>query len=273
MTTDVTPADWRGRLHEVIFEADTRAGKVFDIALLACIGLSVLAVCLESVRAIRIQYGAELRWAEWVFTTLFAVEYILRLVSVRRPWRYAVSFYGIVDLLAILPTYASVFVEGTQSLLVIRALRLLRVFRVLKLAQFVTEARMLRAALLASSRKILIFLGAVLVVMLIAGAAMYLIEGEENGFTSIPRGIYWAVVTMTTVGYGDLTPHTVAGQVLSSLLMILGYGIIAVPTGIVSVSMAQTLRDATHTQACPDCGRDGHANDAEFCKYCGAKLY
>lgn len=263
---------WRANLHEWIFEADTRAGKAFDVVLLVLICLSVTAVCLESVQTVRLRYGTMLRAAEWAFTILFTIEYFLRMLAVRKPWRYVRSFYGIIDLLAIIPTYLSLFVGGAQSLLVIRALRLLRVFRILKLARFVREARMLKQALLASSRKIMIFLGVVLIIMLIAGSAMYLIEGERSGFTSIPRGIYWAVVTMTTVGYGDLTPHTVPGQFLASILMILGYGIIAVPTGIVSVSMAEALRNATHTLACQDCGRDGHANDATFCKFCGSRL-
>jgi voltage-gated potassium channel len=262
----------RQRLHEIVFEADTPEGKFFDVVLLIAICLSVIAVCLESVRAIRVEYGNILRVAEWVFTILFSIEYGVRLFAVRRPFRYARSFYGIVDLMAILPTYLSLFVSGTQSLLVIRALRLLRAFRVLKLTQFVGEAKMLNAALAKSLRKIIVFLGAVLTVVLIAGSIMYLIEGEENGFTSIPRSVYWAIVTMTTVGYGDIAPHTVAGQVLASVLMIMGYGIIAVPTGIVSVEMAHAVRHSNNTQACPSCGRDGHADDADFCKYCGTSL-
>lgn len=265
-------AGWRPRLHEIVFEADTPAGKRFDLLLLGVIGLSVVAVCLESVRDLRLRYGTELRVTEWVFTILFTIEYIVRLAAVRRPARYAVSFFGIVDLLAILPTYLSLIVPGAQSLLVIRALRLLRVFRVLKLTHFVGEARMLGAAIRGSMRKIIVFLGAVLTVVLIAGALMYVVEGEAHGFTSIPMAVYWAVVTMTTVGFGDVVPETVLGRVIASMLMIMGYGLIAVPTGIVTVEIGAAVRNATNTQACPSCGMEGHANDAKFCKYCGAKL-
>lgn len=264
--------DWRGRLHEVIFEADTPAGRVFDLLLLVAIGLSVGAVCLESVRSVREAWGTELRVLEWGLTISFTVEYALRLIAVKRPWMYARSFYGVVDLLAILPTYLSLFVVGTQSLLVVRALRLLRIFRILKLTHYVGEARMLRAALEASSRKITVFLGVVLTCVLISGALMYLIEGEANGFTSIPRSVYWAIVTMTTVGYGDIAPQTVVGQFVASIVMILGYGVIAVPTGIVSVAMNDVFKRSTNTQSCPACGAGNHADDARHCKYCGERL-
>jgi voltage-gated potassium channel len=263
---------WRERLHEVIFEAETPEGKAFDVALLVCIVASVITVLLESVGSIRAQYGPALRGLEWGFTLLFTVEYVLRLVSVGRPVRYALSFFGVVDLLAIVPTYLSVFVAGAQSLIVIRALRLLRIFRVLKLAHFVGEAQMLRAALRASLRKIIVFLGAVLTIVLIVGSLMYLVEGEGGGFTSIPQGMYWAIVTLTTVGYGDIAPQTVIGQLLASIVMILGYGIIAVPTGIVTVELAQARRVPITTEACPDCGAGGHDGDAAFCKFCGARL-
>ncbi|WP_221032351.1 ion transporter [Actomonas aquatica] len=263
---------WRARMHELIFEADTPSGRIFDLAILVAIGLSVLAVCLESVRSVREAYGAELRVLEWGLTIAFTVEYVARLIAVKRPWMYARSFYGVVDLLAILPTYLSLFVVGTQSLLVVRALRLLRIFRILKLTHYVGEARMLKAALAASSRKITVFLGAVLTCVLIAGALMYLIEGEEHGFTSIPRSIYWAIVTMTTVGYGDIAPQTVVGQFVASVVMILGYGVIAVPTGIVTVAMNDAFKKSTNTQACPACGASSHADDANYCKYCGEKL-
>ena len=272
MTTEPGNVNWRHRMHEVIFEADTPGGKAFDVALLIAIVLSVAAVLLESVASIRAQYGPLLRAIEWGFTILFTIEYVLRLVSVGRPTRYAVSFFGIVDLLAIVPTYLSFFIAGSQSLLVIRALRLLRVFRVLKLAHFLGEAHLLYAALRASSRKVVVFLGAVLTIVLIVGAAMYLIEGPENGFTSIPQAVYWAIVTLTTVGYGDLAPQTVPGKFLASVVMILGYAIIAVPTGIVSVEIASSLKQATHTQACTECGHEGHAIDARYCKYCSAQL-
>ena len=263
---------WRARWHEIIFEADTPAGKRFDLVLLGVILLSVLAVCLESVRSIRETYGSALRVAEWVITILFTAEYVARLVTVRRPLRYAVSFYGVVDLLAILPTYLSLLVPGSQSLLVIRALRLLRIFRILKLAHFVGEARLLGAAMKASARKIIVFLCVVATTVLIAGAMIYVVEGEEHGFTSIPTGIYWAVVTMSTVGYGDIVPHTPVGRVIASVLMIIGYAIIAVPTGIVTVELGAAARRATNTQSCPNCGADAHDNDARFCKRCGAKL-
>jgi voltage-gated potassium channel len=260
------------KLHEVIFEADTPSGKAFDVALLLVIILSIIAVMLESTSAIQNRYGPWLRAAEWAITILFTVEYLLRLYCVGKPVRYALSFYGIVDLLAVLPTYLSVLVPGAQSLLVIRALRLLRVFRVLKLAHFVGEASELRAALRASARKIVVFIGAVLTVVVIVGSMMYLIEGPANGFTSIPVSIYWAIVTMTTVGYGDIAPQTAAGKVLASVIMILGYGIIAVPTGIVSVELAGVKSRLVTTQACPQCGAGGHDTDAVHCKYCGAQL-
>jgi voltage-gated potassium channel len=265
-------ARWRERLHEIIFEAETPAGKAFDVALLACIVASVVTVLLDSVASIRAEHGPVLRALEWGFTILFTVEYVLRLACVGRPLSYATSFFGIVDLLAIVPTYLSVFFAGAQSLLVIRALRLLRIFRVMKLAHFVGEASMLRAALQASVRKIVVFLGTVATIVLIVGSLMYLVEGEASGFTSIPQGMYWAIVTLTTVGYGDIAPQTVVGKVLASVVMILGYGIIAVPTGIVTVELAQARRGPVSTEACRSCGAGGHDPDADFCKYCGTPL-
>jgi voltage-gated potassium channel len=259
-------------IHEIIFEADTPAGKAFDVALMVLIILSVVAVMLESTKTIEVRYGDLLRTFEWVVTIIFTIEYVLRLYCVGKSVRYARSFFGVVDLLAILPTYLSVIIPGAQSLLVIRALRLLRVFRVLKLAHFVGEASELRAALLASARKIIVFLGAVLTIVVIVGSLMYLIEGEENGFTSIPVSIYWAIVTMTTVGYGDIAPQTPLGKILASAIMIMGYGIIAVPTGIVSVELAGVTKKGITTQACPECGAGGHDHDAVHCKYCGAKI-
>ena len=265
-------AAWRDKLREIIFEAETPAGKAFDIGLLLAIVLSVVAVLLESVAGIRAQYGEQLRAVEWFFTILFTIEYILRLICVGRPLHYAFSFFGMVDLLAIAPTYLSVLMPGAQSLIVIRALRLLRVFRVMKLVHFVGEARMLQAALHASLRKIIVFLGAVLTMVLIIGALMYLIEGEANGFTNIPLSIYWAIVTMTTVGYGDLAPATVVGRMLASVVMIIGYGIIAVPTGIVTVELASASRKSITTTSCPECAAEGHDVDAKHCKYCGSML-
>lgn len=263
----------RARLHEIIFEADTRAGRIFDITLIWLIILSVATVVLESVRSVREQYGSLLYALEWLFTLLFTAEYLLRLLSVRRPLRYATSFFGVVDLLAIIPTYLSVFVPGSQYLLVIRILRLLRVFRLLKLSEYVAEADTLRRALKASSRKISVFISAVVLLVVIIGALMYVIEGEAHGFTSIPVSIYWAIVTLTTVGYGDISPRTPLGQVLASIVMVIGYGIIAVPTGIVSVELAHAVRQQKVTrQSCPSCAAEGHDPDAVHCKYCGELL-
>lgn len=260
------------KLHEIIFEADTPAGKTFDIALLVMIILSVIAVMLETMAGVAARYGTLLRGFEWTVTVLFTIEYLLRLYCVGSPMRYARSFFGIVDLLAILPTYLSVIIPGAQSMLVIRAIRLLRAFRVLKLVQFVGEASELGAALRASARKIIVFIGGVLTIVVIVGAAMYLIEGEANGFNNIPVSIYWAIVTMTTVGYGDIAPQTALGKILASGIMILGYGIIAVPTGIVTVEIANAGRRKITTQSCEHCSSEGHDADASFCKYCGTKL-
>ncbi|HUG80925.1 MAG TPA: ion transporter [Bryobacterales bacterium] len=266
------PKSRRARLHEIIFEADTPAGKRFDVALLWAILLSLATVMLESVSSIKAQYGDLLRGLEWFFTGLFTVEYALRIFCVARPALYMRSFFGLVDLLSILPTYLSFFIAGTQSLLVIRALRLLRVFRVLKLTQYLGEAQVLMAALRASRPKIIVFLGAVMTSVIIVGTAMYLIEGEKSGFDSIPRGMYWAIVTMTTVGYGDIAPQTVAGQALAALLMILGYAIIAIPIGIVSSELMRKPLGKVSTQACRVCGAEGHDHDASYCKYCGGAL-
>jgi voltage-gated potassium channel len=262
---------WRRRLHEVIFEADTPAGRAFDVGLLIAILVSVVAVMLESVADIRREYGIALRAVEWLLTVVFTIEYVLRLLAVDRPWRYARSFFGLVDLLAVAPTYLALVVPEAHTLMVIRAIRLLRVFRILKLSRFLGEAQLLLTALRASRRKIIVFLGGIVTVVVIVGTLMYVIEGEENGFTSIPTSMYWAVVTMTTVGYGDIAPRTTLGQFLAALLMILGYGIIAVPTGIVTVELAHASRVVSR-QACPACGAEGHDDDAIHCKYCGAGL-
>ena len=265
-------ASWRSTLHEIIFEADTPAGRAFDLVLIASIVLSVLAVVCESVERIEATYGALLRAVEWFFTILFTVEYLLRLLCVTRPLRYAISFFGVVDLLAILPTYLSLLLPGSHYLLVIRTLRVLRVFRVLKLAQYLNEAQLLRRALYASGRKIVVFVLTVLILVIIIGALMYMIEGEQHGFSSIPRSIYWAIVTLTTVGYGDIAPQTSVGQALAAMVMILGYGIIAVPTGIVTVELSRVSTRDISTQACPACAAEGHDTDAVYCKYCGATL-
>ena len=264
---------WKADLHEIIFEADTPTGKAFDVALLISIIMSVFAVMLESVDSIEREFGPYLRGIEWLFTILFTLEYILRILSTGKPVRYIFSFLGIIDFLSIIPTYLSLFFVGTQALLMIRTIRLLRVFRVLKLARYIGESKVLSKALKASRFKITVFLTAVLSIVLIVGTMMYLIEGEKNGFTSIPRSVYWAVVTLTTVGYGDIAPQTVLGQALATIIMITGYAIIAVPTGIVSVELSQvSKKDPVSTQACPQCSREGHDIDAEFCKYCGANL-
>jgi voltage-gated potassium channel len=262
---------WRDKLEQIIFGVDTPAGRAFDIVLLVLILLSVLVVLLESVPALRREYAAPLRIAEWFLTGLFTIEYILRLVCVRNPMSYAVSPFGIIDLLAVVPAYLSLVLSGTHSLAVVRALRLLRAFRVLKLTHYVGEGRTLVRALHASRPKITVFLVTVLIIVVIVGALMHLIEGEEAGFTSIPVSMYWAIVTLTTVGYGDLAPKTVPGRMLASLLMILGYGIIAVPTGIVSAELARAGRE-TPRRICPICGEDTHDTDALYCKYCGGRL-
>lgn len=262
---------WRAKLHEIIFGTDTRLGKAFDVILLWSILLSVLAVMLESVAAIRQEYGRALYICEWIFTVIFTIEYIMRLLSVRRPFRYMVSFFGIVDLMAILPTYLSLVLVGAHSLLVIRTLRLLRVFRVFKLGQFLDQAMVLKTALSASMPKITVFLGTVLTVVVIIGTMMYLIEGPDNGFTSIPASIYWAIVTMTTVGYGDIVPQTILGQFMAASLMISGYAIIAVPTGIVTVELARQSKEQSRL-ICPSCGASEHDVDARFCKHCSTAL-
>lgn len=266
------PQPLRNRLHEIIFEADTPAGKGFDVLLIFSIIGSVITVIIESVSSFRASYGEYLSAAEWFFTILFTIEYLLRLSCVGRPLRYATSFFGIVDLLAVIPTYASVFIPGSQSLIAIRTLRLLRTFRVFKLSAYLGEATNIITALRASARKISVFLAAVVTIVIIIGSLMYVIEGEAYGFTSIPTGIYWAIVTLTTVGYGDISPHTPLGKALASMVMIIGYGIIAVPTGIVSVEMGQAMRKTVSTQACRQCSAEGHDQDAAYCKYCGAAL-
>lgn len=263
---------WRDILFEVIFEADTPVGRWFDIVLIVAILLSVATVMLDSVGSIRARHGRWLYAVEWFFTILFTIEYFLRLLCVGRPVRYAVSFFGIVDLLAIVPTYLSVAVYGSRYLAVVRVLRVLRVFRVLKLGHHTKEASVLKKALYASRRKILVFLAVVLTLVVVIGALMYVVEGAQNGFTSIPAGVYWAIVTLTTVGYGDISPQTSLGQFLAALVMILGYSIIAVPTGIVTVELSQAGSAASNTQACPRCSAEGHDSDARHCKFCGASL-
>ena len=267
-----TPANWRLLLHEVIFEADTPAGKFFDVALILAIILSIIAVMFESVAEIRNEHGQLLNVIEWIFTILFTIEYGLRIVSLGQPWRYIRSFYGLVDLIAILPTYISMFVPGSQYLMVIRVLRLLRIFRVLKLAQYLNEAEYLLKAMRASARKISVFLFAIMTLVLIFGSLMYIVEGDEGGFTSIGVSCYWAITTLTTVGYGDLSPQSPLGRAVASIIMIMGYGVIAVPTGIVTAELVAPITGKVSTQACPDCGAEKHSYDAIHCKYCGTEL-
>ncbi len=267
---------WRRKLHEVIFEADTPSGKAFDVVLLIAIVISVLAVMLESVAQIRADYEQPLRIAEWTITILFTIEYLLRILCVRQPLRYIFSFYGLVDLLAVLPTYVGLMLPAggreSRSLLLVRSLRLLRIFRVFKLAQFLSEAAALRQALWASRAKIVVFLSVVIITVCLMGGAMHVIEGEEAGFTSIPTGMYWAIVTMTTVGYGDIAPQTALGKTLASIMMIMGYSLIIIPTGIISAELSQASKKPLTTSACPSCLSEGHDRDAVHCKYCGAKL-
>lgn len=263
----------RHRWHEIIYEADTPAGKRFDVLLLLLIVFSVLLVMLESIESIRITYATLLDQLEWGITLLFSIEYVARILVVQRPLKYITSFFGVIDLLSLLPKYISFFFMSSGSLVAIRALRLLRVFRILKLSRFIGESNFLMAALRASRAKIGVFLFTVLILCVIFGTIMYLVEGEENGFTNIPHSVYWCIVTLTTVGYGDIAPMTSLGRFIASLIMIMGYGIIAVPTGIVTSEMNQQHKDPdTNTQACPHCMNDTHLDNALYCHNCGKKL-
>lgn len=265
------PSGHRAWIYHVIFEANTPLARGFDLCLIFFIVASVVLVMLDSVESIREVWHQELYIAEWFFTIIFTIEYLLRLYSIGKPLKYATSFFGLIDLLCIIPTYLSLFFAGTQVMLVVRLIRVLRIFRILKLFHYVGEAAALTKAMQASRRKITVFLFTVLTMVVIFGSLMYVIEGPENGFTSIPRSIYWAVVTLTTVGYGDITPQTNIGQFLSSVVMIMGYGVIAVPTGIVTVELSQTMK--RHMMlVCHGCGEEGHEADADYCKYCGTEL-
>ena len=261
-------AAWRDRWHTIIFGHDTPAGRTFDVWLIVLVLGSIVVVILESLPELPRDQRRILLAAEWIITSLFSIEYVMRLLTARTALRYATSFFGIVDLLAILPTYLSLIFPGAQALGVVRGIRVLRVFRIFKLGEYITESETLGRALYASRRKILVFLSAVLALIVVIGAMMYLIEGAASGFTSIPTSMYWAVVTLTTVGYGDIAPQTTVGRVLASLVMIMGYGIIAVPTGIVSAEIARAGRAV----ACPNCGVLQHDADARYCKRCGAPL-
>lgn len=266
--------NFRDKIHEVIFEADTPLGKLFDVTLLIAIILSVVVVMLESVKSIDEKYDNIFFIVEWVFTVIFTIEYILRIYSVTKPWKYATSFYGIIDLLAILPTYILVILPYQMNyLLIIRILRLLRIFRIFKLVQYLNEGKVLITALRASVAKITVFLSFVILLVMVFGSILYVIEGNENSeqFTSIPRSIYWAIVTITTVGYGDISPVTPLGQTIAAVIMLLGYAVLAVPTGIVSLELANASNKVTNN-ACKSCGNDGHDEDAIHCKYCGELL-
>ncbi|WP_242084571.1 ion transporter [Aestuariivivens sediminis] len=281
---------WRLKLQEIIYEADTPAGKLFDVVLLITILASIVLVMLESVRSIDAEYHSFLNISEWVITILFSLEYIARIITVKKPFKYIFSFYGLVDFLSTIPKYISLIVGGVHALAALRALRLLRIFRILKLARYLGASHTLMNAIKASRAKISVFLFAVLIVAIILGTIMYLIEGEANGFTNIPKGVYWCIVTLTTVGFGDIAPQTPLGQFIASLVMILGYGIIAVPTGIVSAEYTSQSRTRKETepenelnkaqesiplnsQCCSNCLSESHRDDAEFCFKCGARLH
>ncbi|KAB5491906.1 ion transporter [Flagellimonas hadalis] len=271
---------WKSKLHEIIYEADTPAGKLFDIVLFFLIIVSVILVMLESIEEVDQKYHRLLLTLEWCITIFFSLEYIARLISIKKPWKYVFSFYGIIDFLSTIPLYLSYILAGSQVLLAVRAFRLLRVFRILKLVKFIGEASQLQSALKASRTKIAVFIYVVLILSVILGTLMYLIEGDEAGFTSIPRSIYWTIVTLTTVGYGDIAPQTPLGQFLATVIMILGYGIIAVPTGIVTAEFSRNGNKGkegsnvvhVNTQACPNCSAEGHRDDATHCYNCGHPL-
>ncbi len=264
---------WQLKLNEIIFGVETPAGRAFDIALLIAIVLSISAVMLESVVDIRIQWGPQLLIAEWAFTFLFTVEYILRMACVQHRFRYARSFYGIIDLLSILPTFLGIFVASSHSLVVLRALRLIRIFRILKVVHCMREAELLWVAMKATINKITVFMVVVMAIVLIMGSTMYLIEGEDAGFTSIPKSVYWAIVTITTVGYGDIAPQTALGQTLAAIVMLLGYGLIIVPTGMFSVEIINASKNSVRKEVpCPHCTLPTHELDALFCNRCGTKL-
>ncbi|MEE2989892.1 MAG: ion transporter [Planctomycetota bacterium] len=265
---------WRQKFYEIIFEADTRPGKLFDVLLLIAILISVIALMLESVEAIEKQWGSWLRGIEWTITILFTIEYLFRILSVQRPLRYCTSFFGIVDLLAIVPTYLSVIVPGSHVLGVVRVLRLVRVFRIFNLGRYERESQVLLKALKATQAKITVFLLVIITLVLVLGALVYVIESPQPGskFTSIPRSVYWAIVTVTTVGYGDMSPQTVSGQFLAAVAMILGYAIIIVPSGIFSAEIIMSRKTKETPQACPGCMLEGHEKDAKYCRSCGGQL-
>jgi voltage-gated potassium channel len=272
INTDVPLSGWRQKMNIIIFGTDTLWGKIFDIVILITIILSILAVMLESVKSISAEYGTELKIIEWIFTILFSIEYLLRIIASPKPFKYIFSFLGIIDFLAITPTFLNIFFKGSHAVVVIRSIRLIRIFRIFKLARYMGGAKTIYTALRASMPKVIVFLVAVVSLTIILGTIMYLIETNHNsGFTDIPTSIYWAIVTLTTVGYGDITPLTVMGKMMASVIMILGYGIIAVPTGIVTGEFLHEKRFRSST-TCNSCNKTGHEHDAKYCKYCGEKL-
>lgn len=266
--------NWKDKLHEIIYEADTPLGKIFDIGLLIVILASIVLVMLESVSYLNDRYASFFNIAEWIITVLFTIEYFLRIIAINKPQKYIFSFFGIIDLLSTIPKYLSLLFVGTHALVALRALRLLRIFRILKLARFIGASNNLVKALKASRAKISVFLFAVIIVSIILGTIMYLIEGPQYGFSSIPRSVYWCIVTLTTVGFGDIAPQTPLGQLIASIVMILGYGIIAVPTGIVSVEYSQQAKKeiSLNTQSCKNCNENSHKDGAKFCHHCGESL-
>ncbi|GAA3516173.1 ion transporter [Aquimarina addita] len=267
---------WKHKLHEIIYEADTPAGKLFDVVLLILIILSIVFVMMESVKGLSAQTYTYLYYAEWVITIFFTIEYIARIISINKPKNYIFSFYGIIDLLSTIPLYLSLFIVGSSALLTVRALRLLRIFRILKISRYVGESNRLAKAIKDSKAKIFVFLFAVVVVCIISGTLMYIIEGEKSGFKSIPISVYWCIVTLTTVGYGDIAPVTPIGQLLAAIIMIMGYGIIAVPTGIVSAEYAASQKAAIvhiNSQVCTNCHSNKHQDGAKFCNKCGHTLF
>lgn len=271
-TTDSNWERFRKKVHIIIYGTNTFAGKLFDLVLLGVILLSVVLVMLESVKELDNKYHDLLYYSEWIITIFFTIEYILRIVSIKKPLQYIFSFYGIIDLISILPMYLSFFVPQTKILSIVRALRLLRLFRILNLAHFTGQASNLRLALKASQSKIIVFIYFVLVISILLGALMFVIESPESGFTSIPRSIYWCIVTLTTVGYGDIAPVTTIGQIIATFVMILGYGIIAVPTGIVSAELANKSKNYATKNPCGNCGTEDHRENAKYCYQCGNNL-
>ena len=274
MKKEIKKIDWKERIHEIIYEADTKEGKLFDVILLIAIIASVVLVMLESIKSFDDKYHDVLNILEWIITVLFSIEYILRVITIKKPFKYIFSFYGIIDFLSTIPKYLSLILINSHHLVAFRALRLLRVFRILKLARYIGASNNLMKALKASRAKIAVFIFFIVIICIILGTIMYMIEGADNGFTSIPRSVYWAIVTLTTVGFGDIAPQTPFGQLIASVIMILGYGIIAIPTGIVSSEMTKTIDNTidTNTKACPNCGAEKHKDNAQFCYNCGGKL-